>query len=427
MFIIDDLVSGLINKSNVDSTNNMNAQIAAANRKFQERMFHEANDFNNQQREAQNVWNAAQVDKQNSWNAAQVDKANQWNLQQWNRQNSYNSPLAQKQRMLDAGLNPYLSGIQTGSAQSSPQSGAAQGSASQGSPVSSVSPPQGSTYTAQTPPPLQLSASGFLDLGSYFNQKNVSDANARKTNAEAQEQEIRNKNAAARSLYELQLLQNNVKGSGLQNFYQGIMNDIAFQTKQYQIDSAYWNTQQLKQGYDLNDIQIKASQINLDYLPQEKKLNLAYQGQMLSNAVLQGQLTKAQAYYQWSAAADMAASAEGRRLDNRVKRATFNDVVLGVHYDTDIKHSNAKAASWLPRKAYYDSFPDYHNVLGFANYLGRDFNNSLNSWIGSNSDALRLGIQKTVSEHPELFQGRGKKPKSFKGYTKFNYGTGKYY
>lgn len=333
MFIVDDIVSGIFNKSNTDSTNNLNAQIAAANRKMNYQMFHEANAWNNNQRKAQNVWNAAQV-----------DKANQWNLAQWNRQNEYNSPASQKQRMLEAGINPYLGNVQTGSAQSSPQSSVATGNAA----TSTTPPYMDSSYTAQTPPPLQLSASGFLDLGSYFNQKKVSDANARKTNAEAQEQEIRNTNAAARSLYELKLLQNNVKGSSLQNFYQGIMNDIAGQTKQYQIDSAYWNTQQLRQGYDLNDIQIKASKIGLDYLPEEKRLNLAYQGQMLSNAVLQGQLTKAQAYYQWSAAADMAASAEGRRLDNRVKRATFNDVVLGFHYDTDTKHSNAKAASWLP-------------------------------------------------------------------------------
>lgn len=43
--------------------------------------------------------------------------ANQaWNEEMWNKQNEYNTPAAQAQRMLDAGFNPYLSDVDTGSA-----------------------------------------------------------------------------------------------------------------------------------------------------------------------------------------------------------------------------------------------------------------------------------------------------------------------
>ena len=60
-------------------------------------------------------------------NAANLKLAqyqNDWNLAQWNRQNAYNTPLAQRQRFEDAGINPYfaLGNITSGSAQGELQS-----------------------------------------------------------------------------------------------------------------------------------------------------------------------------------------------------------------------------------------------------------------------------------------------------------------
>lgn len=56
-------------------------------------------------------------------NAANLKLAqyqNDWNVAQWNRQNAYNTPLAQRQRYEEAGINPYLAlgNINSGSAQS---------------------------------------------------------------------------------------------------------------------------------------------------------------------------------------------------------------------------------------------------------------------------------------------------------------------
>lgn len=56
-------------------------------------------------------------------NAANLKLAqyqNDWNLAQWNRQNAYNTPLAQRQRYEEAGINPFfaLGNINSGSAQS---------------------------------------------------------------------------------------------------------------------------------------------------------------------------------------------------------------------------------------------------------------------------------------------------------------------
>lgn len=44
----------------------------------------------------------------NAYNYLLASKQNDWNIEQWNRENAYNTPSAQRQRLLDAGLNPNL-------------------------------------------------------------------------------------------------------------------------------------------------------------------------------------------------------------------------------------------------------------------------------------------------------------------------------
>ena len=54
----------------------------------------------------------------NAANQQLAEKQNQWNLDQWNRENEYNSAAAQKQRLIDAGLNPMMGEVNAGTAQS---------------------------------------------------------------------------------------------------------------------------------------------------------------------------------------------------------------------------------------------------------------------------------------------------------------------
>lgn len=111
---------------------------------------------------------------------------NQWNLDQWGRENEYNSASSQKQRLLDAGLNPSLalSNIATGSAQSSQLTSA----------------PYTPTQTAQVQPfnygsGISNAANDFVS--SYMNMRMMS-ANVKKAEAEAKNAMA---NAAATSGY----------------------------------------------------------------------------------------------------------------------------------------------------------------------------------------------------------------------------------
>lgn len=52
--------------------------------------------------------NLAIARETNAYNYLLASKQNDWNVEQWNRENVYNTPSAQRQRLLDAGLNPNL-------------------------------------------------------------------------------------------------------------------------------------------------------------------------------------------------------------------------------------------------------------------------------------------------------------------------------
>lgn len=52
--------------------------------------------------------NLAIARETNAYNYLLASRQNDWNIEQWNRENAYNTPSAQRQRLLDAGLNPNL-------------------------------------------------------------------------------------------------------------------------------------------------------------------------------------------------------------------------------------------------------------------------------------------------------------------------------
>ena len=64
-----------------------------------------------------NATNLQTAHETNAANQQLAEKQNQWNIDQWNRENDYNTAAAQKQRLIDAGMNPYYNGVTAGTAQ----------------------------------------------------------------------------------------------------------------------------------------------------------------------------------------------------------------------------------------------------------------------------------------------------------------------
>ena len=61
-------------------------------------------------------FNREEAEKQRTWNENMADKQNAWNYRLWQEALDYDAPAAQKQRLLDAGLNPLYYGLDGNSA-----------------------------------------------------------------------------------------------------------------------------------------------------------------------------------------------------------------------------------------------------------------------------------------------------------------------
>lgn len=87
---------------------------------------------------AQNSWNSLQAQINRRWQEQMYEKQYQDNINLWKMQQDYNTPANQVARLKEAGINPYLAlqNINTGSAQSAPQSAqAGSGAQATGTPV----------------------------------------------------------------------------------------------------------------------------------------------------------------------------------------------------------------------------------------------------------------------------------------------------
>ena len=101
----------------------------------------------------------------NDFNAAEAEKAQQFQLDMWNRTNDYNNASSQRQRLSEAGLNPYLmmNGGSAGTAQSS-----------------------GSTSPASAAPPLAMQRQDFSGLSNTLSSALQIANQTKETNANVQ-------------------------------------------------------------------------------------------------------------------------------------------------------------------------------------------------------------------------------------------------
>lgn len=65
-----------------------------------------------------NLFDNYRAKQQRQWNEEMMDKQNAFSLDMWNKTNEYNTPANQKQRMVDAGMNPLYYGLDGSSANS---------------------------------------------------------------------------------------------------------------------------------------------------------------------------------------------------------------------------------------------------------------------------------------------------------------------
>lgn len=296
---------------------------------------------------------AARETNQMNYQIAQENNA--FNQRMWEKQNAYNSPVEQRRRLEQAGLNPNLmmNGGSAGTAETAPTADT--------SGVQQV-PDIGSTI-----------ASGYQQFGSSLSNaasqiagmvynNSLQEANVRKANAEASSSEqdallkgIESRFAAQRFLLDLKLKQ--YQGLVSEQDYKYLrdsMNDrldsVKFQNTLTGSQSSYYN-----QMAGLVDVQRQIEQTNLDWLPREKQAGLAATLQNVRTMVSQMHLNYAQAKNAYAMAALNYAQEAGVRINNKLQDSIF-DLSVGMAENQYLK-GYAEQDQW--RRGLNLSVPQY--------------------------------------------------------------------
>lgn len=265
----------------------------------------------------------------NKMNYQIAQENNAFNERMWDKQNAYNSPVEQRRRLEQAGLNPNLmmNGGSAGTAESAPTADT--------SGVQQV-PDIGSTI-----------ASGYQQFGNSLSNaasqiagmvynNDLQQANVDKTKAEAQNADLqnqydslRNEFAAANFLVNLRLKQkqgdiSEYEANYLRDSMQDRLDTVKFQNTLTGSQSSYYN-----QMSGLIDVQRHIEQTNLDWLPQEKQAGLAATLQNVRTMVSQMHLNYAQAKNAYAMAALNYAQEVGVRINNRLQDSIF-DLSVGM-------------------------------------------------------------------------------------------------
>lgn len=296
---------------------------------------------------------AARETNQMNYQIAQENNA--FNQRMWEKQNAYNSPVEQRRRLEQAGLNPNL--MMTG------------GSAG----TAETAPTADTSGVQQVPDVGSTIASGYQQFGNSLSNaasqiagmvynNGLQQANVNKAQAEAQSasqdaryKELQNQFAASQFLADLREKQ--YRGLIAKSDYEYLrdsmhdrLDSVKFQNTLTGSQSSYYN-----QMAGLVDVQRKIEQTNLNWLPREKQAGLAATLQNVRTMVSQMHLNYAQAKNAYAMAALNYAQEAGVRINNRLQDSIF-DLSVGMAENQYLK-GYAEQDQW--RRGLNLSVPQY--------------------------------------------------------------------
>lgn len=265
----------------------------------------------------------------NRMNYQIAQENNAFNQRMWEKQNAYNSPVEQRRRLEQAGLNPNLM-----------MSGGSAG-------IAETAPTADTSGVQQVPDIGSTIASGYQQFGNSLSNaasqiagmvynNDLQQANAAKANADAnsasqdaQYKALQNQFAAAQFLADLREKQ--YRGLIAKSDYQYLrdsmqdrLDAVKFQNTLTGSQSSYYN-----QMAGLVDVQRQIEKTNLDWLPREKQAGLAATLQNVRTMVSQMHLNYAQAKNAYAMAALNYANEAGVRINNRLQDSIF-DLSVGM-------------------------------------------------------------------------------------------------
>lgn len=259
------LISGA---SSTAMQNQANKEIAQMNNAFNEKMFDKQIAYNKEmyQQQLGDQWKFYNDSKQNAWDL--VANQQQFQTDMWNKNNEYNSASAQRERLEAAGLNPYMmmNGGSAGTAQT--MSGSAGTAPSGGAPSGQgVTPPTATPYSADYSG-ITAGLGRAIDVLSSIPDRKVKEA-------QADNLRIEGKYIAGKAMAQILQMKTEAKTKEARLAMDKLVNDVRKDLMSSQIAVNDQNIAESKARTQIAVTENLMRQKQLDFLPQQQKIELA--------------------------------------------------------------------------------------------------------------------------------------------------------
>ena len=249
----------------------------------------------------------------NEFNAAEAQKVRDFQLDMWNRENAYNTASAQRQRLSEAGLNPYLmmSGGNAGIASSA-----------------------GSTSPATAAPPLSMQRQDFSGLTNSLSTALQLANQTKETNARVQNLQ------GQKSLFDAQANQTlaNIDWYKLDDEFKkwsrdtGLMRvGLQFQTDKQQLRNMEWSNNLVKAQRVGLLLDNQSKTVLNKYLDEGQRLQLNLLAASYYDQMASGHLRYQQAVTELSKRLMYDAQTSGYRINNDIARSTSHKYIQALN------------------------------------------------------------------------------------------------
>lgn len=248
--------------------NAANKEIAQMNNAFNEKMFDKQVAYNKEmyQQQLGDQWKFYNDSKQNAWDL--VENHQQFQTDMWNKNNEYNSASAQRERLEAAGLNPYLmmNGGSAGTAQA--MSGSAGAAPSGAAPsAQGVTPPTATPYSADYSG-ITAGLGRAIDVLSSMPDRKVKEA-------QADNLRIEGKYIAGKAMAQILQMKTEAKTKEARLALDKLIADFDNNLKVSNMAVNEQNIAESKARTQLAVTENLMRQKQLDFLPQQQKIELA--------------------------------------------------------------------------------------------------------------------------------------------------------
>lgn len=306
--------------------NQANKEIAQMNNAFNEKMFDKQIAYNKEmyQQQLGDQWKFYNDSKQNAWDL--VANQQQFQTDMWNKNNEYNSASAQRERLEAAGLNPYMmmNGGSAGTAQT--MSGSAGTAPSGGAPSGQgVTPPTATPYSADYSG-ITAGLGRAIDVLSSIPDRKVKEA-------QADNLRIEGKYIAGKAMAQILQMKTEAKTKEARLAMDKLVNDVRKHLMSSQIAVNDQNIAESKARTQIAVTENLMRQKQLDFLPQQQKIELAQAAADIAFKRSAGYLNNVKAQHEIKKIAEtMARTSE---VTQRTENLKTENMIQGDNYRLD--------------------------------------------------------------------------------------------